>query len=110
MGDIETNSPTDTSKAVRKWKIKVGKALFVSKATIQKEQLEHIQDAKSPKDAWDVFATLLSRSNDARLQLLENDLGTISQGITSIFKYFMQVKGICNEIPQLDSVKSLRHD
>ncbi|KAE8723075.1 PLAC8 family protein [Hibiscus syriacus] len=35
--------------------------------------LEHIRDAKTPKEAWDTFVTLFSKRNDTKLQLLEND-------------------------------------
>ncbi|XP_077253021.1 uncharacterized protein LOC143892353 [Tasmannia lanceolata] len=99
------NPPTnasDAQDALRKWKIKAGKAMFVLKATIQKDMIDHIREAKTPKEAWDSFVTLFAKSNDARLQMLENEIGSISQDNMTISQYFMKVKGICNEITQLD--------
>ncbi|XP_077242632.1 uncharacterized protein LOC143883164 [Tasmannia lanceolata] len=89
-------------EAIQKWKIKAGKALFVLKATMQKDLLDHIRDAKSPKEACDAFATLFSKKNGARLQMLENEIGSINQGNLTISEYFMKVKMICQEISQLD--------
>ncbi|KAJ4951697.1 hypothetical protein NE237_028529 [Protea cynaroides] len=105
VNGADTNQPNDSSEnseAIRKWKIKAGKALFVLKATTQKELLDYIRDAKSPKEAWDAFATLFSKKNTARLQMLENEIGSINQGNLTISNYFMKVKMICQEIFQLN--------
>lgn len=44
---------------------------------------------------------LLSRKNEARLQLLENELAGTSQGNLSISQNFTKAKSICREISQL---------
>ncbi|PNT65456.1 uncharacterized protein LOC112272327 [Brachypodium distachyon] len=67
-------TPPENAEALRKWRIKVGKAMFVLKTTIEEDLVEHIRDAKTPKEAWDTLAKLFSRKNEARLQLLENEL------------------------------------
>ena len=74
VGGSEVIQPAveDGSGILRKWKIKAGKAMFALKTTIEEELLEHIRDAKKPKEAWDTFVTLFSKKNDTRLQLLEN--------------------------------------
>ncbi|KAG6489183.1 hypothetical protein ZIOFF_050443 [Zingiber officinale] len=64
--------------------------------------LEHIRDAKTPKEVWDIFATLFSKKNDTRLQLLENELLSIAQCGKTIAQYFHKVKLICREISELD--------
>ncbi|KAE8702164.1 protein TOPLESS [Hibiscus syriacus] len=58
----------DANDILRKWKIKASKAMFSLKTTIEEEMLEHIWDAKSPKEAWDTFVTLFSKRNDTKLQ------------------------------------------
>lgn len=45
----------------------VEKALFVLKTTVQKELLEHIREADTPKLAWDTLAKFFAKTNDARL-------------------------------------------
>ncbi|RZC53227.1 hypothetical protein C5167_012081 [Papaver somniferum] len=48
--------------------------MYVIKITIEDELLDHIEDAATPKEAWDALNKLFSRKNDARLQLLESEL------------------------------------
>nr|CAD1841788.1 unnamed protein product [Ananas comosus var. bracteatus] len=85
IGGAETTPPPkENAEVFRKWRIKAGKAIFVLKTTIEEELLEHIKEADTPKAAWDTLASLFSKKNDARLQLLENELMTISQGSMTI--------------------------
>ncbi|KAL8153640.1 hypothetical protein V2J09_011400 [Rumex salicifolius] len=100
------STPTNT-EALRKWKVRAAKALYVIKVTIETHLIEHIRDVKTPKEAWDTFASLFSRANDAWLQVLENEIGTIAQGQMSISQYFMKVKNICHEISQLDKESAI---
>jgi hypothetical protein len=104
VGGSEVTQPAveDASGTLQKWKIKAGKAMFALKTTIEEEMLEHIRDAKTPKEAWDTFATLFSKKNDTRLQLLENELLSMAQRDMTIAQYFHKVKAICREISQLD--------
>ncbi|KAD4385199.1 hypothetical protein E3N88_25367 [Mikania micrantha] len=88
--------------ALRKWRIKAGKAMFVLKTTVEEELLDHIKDAASPKEAWDTLLEVLSKKNDARLQLLENELFSITQKDLTISQYFHKVKTLCREIADLD--------
>uniref|UniRef100_A0A0A0K6F2 Retrotransposon gag domain-containing protein n=1 Tax=Cucumis sativus TaxID=3659 RepID=A0A0A0K6F2_CUCSA len=53
--------------------------MFGIKTTVEKEILEHISIMETPKKAWDTFASLFSKKNDARLQVLENELLLIAQ-------------------------------
>ncbi|KAK5803031.1 hypothetical protein PVK06_030671 [Gossypium arboreum] len=41
----------DASGTLRKWKIKSSKTIFSLKMTIENDVLEHIRDAKAPKEA-----------------------------------------------------------
>nr|GMC49313.1 Retrovirus-related Pol polyprotein from transposon TNT 1-94 [Ipomoea batatas] len=92
----------DANSVVRKWKIKAGKAMFALKTTIEEEILEHIQDAETPKTAWDTLTKLFSKKNVSELQLLESELLSITQRDMSIAQYFHKVKMLCREISELD--------
>ncbi|KAH7660820.1 hypothetical protein IHE45_15G019200 [Dioscorea alata] len=48
-------------EALRKWRIKAGKAMFVLRTAVEDELPEYIRDAATPKIAWDTFAILFSR-------------------------------------------------
>ena len=90
-------TPLENAEALRKWKIKAGKALFAIKISIEEEMPEHIRHVSTPKAAWDTFSTLFSKKNDVRLQLLENELMSIAQRDMTIMQYFTNVKSLCRE-------------
>ncbi|XP_076909939.1 uncharacterized protein LOC143567386 [Bidens hawaiensis] len=92
----------DTNGAIHKWRVKVGRAMFILKTTVEDELLDHIRDLATPKLAWDALAALFSKRNDAKLQLLENELLSVSQKNQSIPQYFHRVKSLCREIGELD--------
>lgn len=76
--------------------------MFMLRTTVQKELLEYVWEAITPEAVWDTFAALFWKTNDARLQYLENELATVIQGSMTISQYFLKVKTLCNEISQLD--------
>nr|GEU82730.1 sucrose transport protein SUC1 [Tanacetum cinerariifolium] len=47
----DTTSPLreDANGILKKWKVRVGKALFILKTTVEDEVLEHIRDSLTPK-------------------------------------------------------------
>ncbi|KAE8676041.1 hypothetical protein F3Y22_tig00111634pilonHSYRG00007 [Hibiscus syriacus] len=109
VGGGEVTQPTteDANGILRKWKIKAGKAMFALKTTIEEEMLEHIRDAKTPKEACDTFVTLFSKRNDTKLQLLENELLSMAQRDMAVAQYFHKVKSICREILELDPTAAI---
>ncbi|KAE8681718.1 hypothetical protein F3Y22_tig00111310pilonHSYRG00060 [Hibiscus syriacus] len=87
-GEVTQPATEDANGILRKWKIKVGKAMFALKTTIEEEILEHIRDAKTPKETWDTFVTLFSKRNDTKLKLLENELLSMAQRDIAVVQYF----------------------
>ncbi|KAI6695143.1 hypothetical protein NL676_022853 [Syzygium grande] len=75
--------------------------------TIEYELMQHIKSARTPKEAWDNLATLFARSNDAKLQRLENELLSMSQQNMTVSQYFSKVKSICDEISKLDPTNAI---
>lgn len=86
--EVRQPKAEDANGTLGKWKIKAGKAMFTLKTTIDEDVLEHIRDAKPPKEAWETLVMLFSKKNDTRLQLLESELLSIAQ-------YFHNLKTIC---------------
>ncbi|KAE8672542.1 tir-nbs resistance protein [Hibiscus syriacus] len=106
-GEVTQPATEDANGILRKWKIKAGKSMFALKTTIEEEMLEHIRDAKTPKEAWDTFVTLFSKRNDTKLQLLENELLSMAQRDMAVAQYFHKVKSICREISELDPTTAI---
>ena len=72
--------------------------MYVLKSTIEDELLGRIRDEDTPKAAWDTFASLFSKTNDARLQFLKNEM----MSSKSVTEYFTKIKHLCCEISDLD--------
>ncbi|CAL1409873.1 unnamed protein product [Linum trigynum] len=80
IGGSEIREPAGDNNAIKKWKMRAGKAMFAIKVTIEDEMLEHVRYAATPKDAWDTLASRFSKKNDMKLKLLENELLSTVQG------------------------------
>ena len=100
-------TPLENVEAWQKWKIQAEKALFAIKTSIEEEMLEHIRRVDTTKAAWDTFATLFSKKNDVRLQLLENELMSVAQRDMTITQYFTKVKSLCCKISDLVPVPNI---
>ena len=100
--------PLIEDAALKKWNIKAGKLMFAIKSTIEEEMLQHKKKkAKILKEAWDTFAMIFLRKNNAQLQLLENELLSISQRNMKINEYFSNIKSLYHEISELDSTVAI---
>ena len=100
-------TPPENVEALRKWKIKAGKALFAIKTSIEEEMLEHIRHVNTPKAAWDTFSILFSKKNDVRLQLLEKELMLVALRDMMITQYFTKVKSLYRKISKLDPASNI---
>uniref|UniRef100_A0A2C9UME2 Retrotransposon gag domain-containing protein n=1 Tax=Manihot esculenta TaxID=3983 RepID=A0A2C9UME2_MANES len=84
--------------------------MFTMKTTIEDEMMEYIREATTPKEAWDLLASQFIKKNDARLQLLEGELMSITQRDMTISQYFTKVKTVCREITELDEASTISND
>ncbi|KAH0684844.1 hypothetical protein KY290_022328 [Solanum tuberosum] len=78
IGGSDT-TPTTNVGAAKRWKVKARNVMYALTITIEDEFLQRIKNAKTPKEAWDTLAIIITKKNDARLQRLENELLSISQ-------------------------------
>nr|CAD1836418.1 unnamed protein product [Ananas comosus var. bracteatus] len=76
-------APTDTPEnreALKRWRTLNAKAEFVLKRSISHDLFEHIIGCKSVREIWETLDGLMNKKNNARLQLLENELANTIQG------------------------------
>lgn len=84
----------DPSKKA-KCNTKFEEVLFAIKQSICDDMLERIEDMKTPKEAWNNFASMFSKQNTHPLQLLEKEIGSLMQGKSSILEHFKKMKTRC---------------
>ncbi|MCO5548207.1 hypothetical protein L7F22_001664 [Adiantum nelumboides] len=60
--------------------------------------VDHIQDADSPKDAWDNLIAFNAINTRARKIQLKNELNTIKKGDLSVNDYTLKIKALCESL------------
>ncbi|XP_050216406.1 uncharacterized protein LOC126667468 [Mercurialis annua] len=55
VGGSETIPPTNEND-LKKWKVRAGKAMYALSISVEDDLLQHVKDAKTPKEAWDTLA------------------------------------------------------
>ena len=67
---------------------------FIMKRTISSDLFEYIIKCKSAQDIWKTLDQLFNKKNEARLQILENELANTTQGNLSILEYLLKIKNL----------------
>ena len=75
------------SSAYKKWKQVNAKTVFILKRTISSDLFDHIIKCKSTHEIWRNLNHLFNKKNEARLQILENELANTIQGNLSLYEY-----------------------
>ncbi|KAH0730190.1 hypothetical protein KY289_001378 [Solanum tuberosum] len=106
----DTSPPNDGPKncsAYKKLKQINAKAEFILKKTISSGLFDHIIKCKSAHEIRRTLDRLFNKKNEARLQILENELDNTAQGNLSISEYFLKIKNLCSEICLLNSEEAI---
>ncbi|KAG6483226.1 hypothetical protein ZIOFF_059868 [Zingiber officinale] len=69
----------ENAEAFKKWKQQNAKAEFVLKRSISHGIFEHIIGCESAREIWQTLDRLFNKKNEARLQMLENELAVTKQ-------------------------------
>ncbi|KAG6505923.1 hypothetical protein ZIOFF_031236 [Zingiber officinale] len=93
----------ENAEAFKKWKQQNAKAEFVLKRSISHGIFEHIIGCESAREIWQTLDRLFNKKNEARLQMLENELAVMKQEGISISEYFLKLKNLCSEISLINS-------
>uniref|UniRef100_A0A0D3BKX7 Retrotransposon gag domain-containing protein n=1 Tax=Brassica oleracea var. oleracea TaxID=109376 RepID=A0A0D3BKX7_BRAOL len=96
-----------TPEATKEWTRKNAKAEFALKRSISSSIFEHVSRCTSASSIWQALDQLFNKKNEAKLQLLENELADAKQGESSISEFFIKVKNLCSEINTLNPEESI---
>ncbi|CAA7020014.1 unnamed protein product [Microthlaspi erraticum] len=110
VGGSSTTPPMGaaaTAEATKEWTRKNAKAEFALKRSISSGVFEHVSRCTSASSIWQALDQLFNKKNEARLQLLENELANAKQGESSISEFFIKVKNLCSEINTLNPEESI---
>ncbi|MCO5599958.1 hypothetical protein L7F22_054065 [Adiantum nelumboides] len=80
MSDLPDVNPTaEQIKAFKDWNQGVRKVMYWLLVSVQDTMIRHIQDATSPKQAWDTLVSVDTTNTKARKIQLKNELNTIKK-------------------------------
>ncbi|WZZ86518.1 hypothetical protein YC2023_115097 [Brassica napus] len=96
-----------TPEATKEWTRKSAKVEFALKKSISSSIFEHVSRCTSTNSIWQALDQLFNKKNEAKLQLLENELANAKQGESSISEFFIKVKNLCSEINTLNPEESI---
>ena len=89
-------------KVFKEWNQGSRKVMYWLSISIQDTMIGHIQDAKSPKDAWDTLVKLYETNTKARKIQLKNDLHTVEKKNMFINEYALKIKSICESLASIN--------
>ena len=99
--DLPENPTAAQVKELKEWNQGSRKVMYWLSISIQDTMIGHIQDAKSPKDAWDTLVKLYETNTKARKIQLKNDLHTVEKKNLSINEYALKIKSICESLASI---------
>ena len=71
-------APTATDlKTFKEWHEKARKVMYWLSVSVSDSMIVHIQDAKTPKEAWDTLAKMYSTNTQAKKMQLKKELHNV---------------------------------
>ncbi|MCO5548335.1 hypothetical protein L7F22_001792 [Adiantum nelumboides] len=93
MSELPNENPTaDQIKAFKDWNQGARKVMYWLSVSVQDTMIGHIQDATSPKQAWDKLVSFDTTNTKARKIQLKNELNTVKKENLSINDYTLKIK------------------
>ncbi|MCO5584147.1 hypothetical protein L7F22_038070 [Adiantum nelumboides] len=80
----DTRASVEQVKSLKEWHQRSAKVMYWLFVSVSNSIVGHIQDADSPKDAWDNLIAFNAINTRARKIQLNNELNTIKKGDLSV--------------------------
>jgi hypothetical protein len=95
-------SPTQQQiQANKTWHEKIRKVLYWLSVSVSNSMIVHIQDAKSPKQAWNTLVKMYSTNTQARKMQLKQELHNLQKNKMNISDYSIKVKNLANALASI---------
>ncbi|MCO5559754.1 hypothetical protein L7F22_013356 [Adiantum nelumboides] len=94
----DVNPTAEQIKVFKDWNQEVRKMMYWLSVSVQDTIIGHIQDATSPKQAWNTLVSVDTTNTKARKIELKNELNTVKKENLSISYYTLKIKGIVESL------------
>ncbi len=72
--------------------------------SVSDSMIVHIQDAKSPKQAWDTLVKMYNTNTQARKMQLKQELHNLQKNKMNISDYFIKVKNLVDALASIGAL------
>ncbi len=100
-GDDTENPTQQQIQANKTWHEKARKVLYWLSVSVSDSMIMHIQDAKSPKQAWDTLVKMYSTNTQARKMQLKQELHNLQKNKMNISDYSTKVKNLADALASI---------
>jgi hypothetical protein len=98
---LPENPTQQQIQANKTWHEKARKILYWLSVNVSNSMIMHIQDAKSPKQAWDTLVKMYNTNTQACKMQLKQKLHNLQKNKMNISDYFTKVKNLANALASI---------
>ncbi len=98
---LPENPTQQQIQANKTWHEKERKVLYQLSMSVSDSMIVHIQDAKSPKQAWDTLVKMYSTNTQARKMQLKQELHNLQKNKMNINDYSTKVKNLADALASI---------
>ncbi|MCO5572384.1 hypothetical protein L7F22_052422 [Adiantum nelumboides] len=95
---LDRGASAEQVKSLKDWHQGFAKVLYWLSISVLDSIVGHIEDADSPKDAWDNLIAFNATNTRTRKIQLKNELNTIKKGDLSVNAYTLKIKALCESL------------
>ncbi|MCO5596794.1 hypothetical protein L7F22_050864 [Adiantum nelumboides] len=97
----DVNPTAEQIKAFKDWNQGARKVMYWLSISVLDTMIGHIQEATSPKQAWDKLVSVDTTNTKARKIQLKNELNTVKKEYLSVNDYTLKIKGIVESLASI---------
>jgi hypothetical protein len=101
---LPENPTQQQLQANKTWHEKARKVLYWLSMSVSNSMIVHIQDAKSPKHAWDTLVKMYSTNTQARKMQLKQELHNLQKNKMNISDYSTKVKNLADALASIGAL------
>ncbi|MCO5612344.1 hypothetical protein L7F22_066611 [Adiantum nelumboides] len=98
---LDIGASVEQVTSLKDWHQGSAKVMYSMSISVSDSIVGHIQDANSPKDAWDNLIAFNATNTRARKIQLKNELNTIKKGDLSVNDYTLKIKALCESLSSI---------
>ena len=99
---VNNVAPELTHKDFPAWETSASRVLYCFPSCVGEQLLSYIQDAQTPKGAWENLKKIFAASTTARKLQLQQELSNLRQRDLSVTDYTSKIKDICDSLASID--------